>query len=131
MLHRPCIPSRLLPSAYHIDLNSLLNTEIARRSGRAYVFSQLLWDPFAKDAYVKNPDNPLPDPDIWRPARTPLSAYIEAPTSGAPWPDGDPTPRAVSLEWFDQICPPEKQLQLDIAKVNKEMGLNEIGRAHV
>ena len=111
-------------SSIYLSGNSLLNTEIARRSGRAYVFTPILWDIYAKDDYVEVTDNHLPDSQKIRPARVPLGAFIESPTSGAPWPDGDPTPRSVSYVWYERICPPEKQLRIDIGKVNEEIGVD-------
>lgn len=59
-----------------------------------------------------------------RPARVPLRVYFESPTSGAPWPAGDPTPRSVSDEWYDRMCPQEKRVQINPVVVNKEIGVN-------
>ncbi|KAF8312145.1 hypothetical protein DL93DRAFT_2082576 [Clavulina sp. PMI_390] len=106
----------------------LLNTEIARRSGRAYVFTPFIWDPYVGDAYVEiNANDHLAGGKTkQRAARVPLRAFIDSPTSGAPWPDGDSprVPRAVSDAWFDRMCPQEKRVQLDASKVNPKIGVD-------
>lgn len=104
----------------------LLNTEIARRSGRAYVFTPFIWDPYAaEDTYVETTASNYPTGQgKMRAARVPLRAYIESPTSGAPWPDDDSTPRAVSDKWYDRMCPQEKRMQIDARKINKEIGVD-------
>lgn len=103
----------------------LLNTEIARRSGRAYVFAPFTWDPYVGDSYVEvTSSTHLTNSPKMRAARVPLRVIFEAPTSGAPWPEGDQTPRAVSDMWYDRMCPQEKRLQIDASKVNKEIGVD-------
>jgi hypothetical protein len=54
----------------------------------------------------------------WPHPRTPLSALIAGPTSGGSWPEGDDTPRSVSEEWFDTVCPQEdtEVIDVDLAK---------------
>ena len=118
-IHR--LPKPFLSACF----KSLLNTEIARRSGRAYVFTPFIWDPYVGDAYVKtNANSHLAGSEKMRAARVPLRAYFESPTSGAPWPNGDPTPRAVSDMWYDRMCPQDKRLQIDASKINKEIGVD-------
>ena len=39
--------------------------------------------------------------------RTPINALIAGPTAGGSWLEGDDTPRSVSADWFDVVCPPE------------------------
>ena len=104
--------------------NSMLNSEIARRARRAYVFTQFYWTGLTENDYVEHGDSPLVNsPKMW-PSHVPLRAYIDSPTSGAPWPEGDPTPRAVSVAWWERMCPLEKQLRIDGHKVNRELGVD-------
>lgn len=102
----------------------MLNSEIARRARRAYVFTPFIWNPHVGDDYVKDGDSHLVNSEQLRPARVPLRAYIDSPTSGAPWPEGDPTPRAVSVVWWERMCPQEKRLRIDGHKVNQELGVD-------
>lgn len=104
----------------------MLNTEIARRSGRAYVFTPFVWDPYAgENEYIPiESKNHLANAGKVRAARVPLRAYIESPTSGAPWPSGDSTPRAVSDLWFDRMCPQDKRVQLNATNINEKIGVN-------
>lgn len=118
-------PSIHAPSYALIGLFSLLNSEIARRSGRAYVFTTFTWDPFTGDPYVEVTNtNHLVNAGKMRAARTPLRAIIDSPTSGAPWPPGDSTPRAVSDMWYDRMCPEEKRVQINTTVVNEEIGVD-------
>ena len=36
---------------------------------------------------------------------------------GGPWPAGDKTPRAVTEEWYDTICPMKDRVRLDTETV--------------
>ena len=78
-----------------------MNSFLAYKSNRAYVFSEYVW----KREYYPWPEEKAYD---W-PPRTPLSALIAGPTVGGPWPEGDPAPRAVSEKYFEIVCPPEKR----------------------
>ena len=105
--------------------NSMLNSEIARRAKRAYVFTPLIWASNVGEAdYFEDTESHLVNSTKLRAARTPLRAYIDSPTSGAPWPDGEPTPRAVSSVWYERMCPQEKQLRIDAHRVNQELDLD-------
>lgn len=103
----------------------LLNTYIAHEANRAYVFT-----PFTTDL---NDNDFVPieaDSQLYAfgykvgPARVPLTAFVNSPTTGAPWPPGDRTPRSVSLEWWDHICPPNERLHLNVSIVNQMLGIN-------
>ncbi|ELU38209.1 hypothetical protein AG1IA_07763 [Rhizoctonia solani AG-1 IA] len=85
--------------------HSLLNTHVAHKAGRAYVHI-----PFHAAAH---PAMGLGSKAPW----IPLNAFMDAPTAGGVWPGGDPTPRAVSEEWYDTICPKGDRVVLDTEKV--------------
>lgn len=65
-----------------------------------------------------------------RPSRVPLSAHIDSPTTGAPWPavphgnGSTALPRSVAASWWETPCPPEKQFHLNTTQVNAELGLD-------
>ena len=73
-----------------------MNTHLAYESKRAYVFQDYVWKPgyypWPKSQFIQNPP------------RTPLNALIAGPTAGGPW-DEDESPRSVSEQWFDVVCP--------------------------
>ncbi|EUC64031.1 O-FucT domain protein, putative [Rhizoctonia solani AG-3 Rhs1AP] len=83
----------------------LLNTHVAHKAGRAYV--HISFHAAAHPAMGSGSQAP------W----IPLNAFMDAPTAGGPWPAGDKSPRAVSEEWYDTICPPEARVTLDTAEV--------------
>ncbi|KAF9508505.1 hypothetical protein BS47DRAFT_1415930 [Hydnum rufescens UP504] len=71
----------------------LLNTYIAYLAQRTYIFTPFTWDlnnwpfvPITSDGHL------MGLPYKVRPARVPLTAYINSPTMGSPWPPGDPAP---------------------------------------
>lgn len=43
------------------------------------------------------------------PPHTPLNALISGPTAGGSWEANDDTPRSISSDWFDVVCPPSKR----------------------
>ena len=51
----------------------------------------------------------------------PLSALIDSPSSGAPYPSKHASimPRSVSRGWYEKMCPESKRLYLDTTEVNK------------
>lgn len=72
-----------------------------------------------------------------RPARVPLSAYLDSPTTGKPWPSSShsnshsnaalntgPAPRSISGEWWEHVCPQEKQHHVNTTEVNALLGLD-------
>ncbi|KAF9506719.1 hypothetical protein BS47DRAFT_1367182 [Hydnum rufescens UP504] len=104
---------------------TLLNTYIAYLAQRTYVFTPFTWDlnnrpfvPIAPDGHL------VGSPYKVRPARVPLTAYINSPTTGSPWPPGDPAPRSVSVEWWDRVCPESERLHINTAVVNAQIGVD-------
>ncbi|TFK34536.1 hypothetical protein BDQ12DRAFT_700367 [Crucibulum laeve] len=79
---------------------SLLMSYIAYASGRAYVFEDYTWShlPLPYTIY----DFAL------RPTRIPLNSFISGPTAGGPM-DNSHVPRAISSEFWNEVCPPEKR----------------------
>ncbi|KZV88374.1 hypothetical protein EXIGLDRAFT_798639 [Exidia glandulosa HHB12029] len=89
--------------------NNVLNeivicTEVARQANRAYVFEHFTWLP---RHYPCAALYPWQRGLSWGP-RTPLSALIAGPTVGGPW-DDDDSARSVSVEYWDQVCPPSER----------------------
>ncbi|KAG8747802.1 hypothetical protein FRC10_011247 [Ceratobasidium sp. 414] len=79
----------------------LLNTHVAHESGRSYVFI-----PFHASAH---PAMGLGPKAPW----IPLSAFMDAPTAGGPWPPDDKAPRAVTEDWYNTVCPKNQRVTLD------------------
>ncbi|KAF9525515.1 hypothetical protein CPB83DRAFT_859388 [Crepidotus variabilis] len=79
----------------------LLNTHLAYKSNRTYVFHDYVWkiDYYPWDHHPQRLDVP----------RTPVNALISGPSAGGPWGPGDNAPRAISLRFLDQVCPPEER----------------------
>jgi hypothetical protein len=106
----------------------MLNSEIARRAGRAYVFTPFIWDAITSEPYVAVGEaGHFPSGNgvtQFRAAKIPIRAYMESPTSGDPWPAGDPAPRAVSEVWYNHMCPEENRYFINTAVVNEELGIN-------
>lgn len=107
--------------------NRLLNTYIAHEANRAYVFTPFTWN-LEKNEFVEiEADSHLATFNSGyrvRPARVPLTAYLDCPTTGAPWPPGDPNPRSVSDEWWNNVCPESEQLHINTTVVNEALGIN-------
>ena len=78
-----------------------MNAHLAHESKRAYVFQDYVW----KRDYYSWPESQFRQD----PPRTPLNALIAGPTAGGPWEADDESPRAVSEEWFDIVCPPHER----------------------
>jgi len=78
-----------------------MNTWLAYKSGRAYVFQDYIW----KSDYYPWPESKFRE----NPPHTPLNALITGPSAGAPWDPDDPAPRSVSERWFDIVCPKEER----------------------
>jgi hypothetical protein len=53
-----------------------------------------------------------------------MTAFIGSPMSGAPWPEGDNTPRAVSDAWYSRMCPEDKRLYVNTTAVNPIIGVD-------
>jgi hypothetical protein len=78
-----------------------MNTWLAYKSGRAYVFQDYIW----KSDYYPWPQSKFRDST----PHTPLNALIGGPSAGGPWDPDDPAPRSVSEWWFDIVCPKEER----------------------
>ncbi|KAI0830864.1 hypothetical protein BC628DRAFT_1312385 [Trametes gibbosa] len=79
----------------------LLNAHLAYSSGRALVFNNYTWNNNGSDYSDFN--------GHLIPSRVPLAALIRGPAAGGPFPPGDPAPRAVTKEYFDEVCPPSER----------------------
>ncbi|TFK60507.1 hypothetical protein BDN72DRAFT_779325 [Pluteus cervinus] len=79
----------------------LMNTYLAYKSKRAYVFIDYFWKP---EYYFWPEDRRV----VW-PLRTPLNAIISGPTAGGPWDEGDDAPRSVHEDYYELACPKEER----------------------
>ncbi|KAL6307767.1 hypothetical protein BKA93DRAFT_727030 [Sparassis latifolia] len=75
----------------------LLNSFLAYNSGRSYVFDNYTWNRDGSD-YTSYNGRLIP-------SRIPLSALIQGPAAGGPFPRGDKAPRSVAKEYWDLVCP--------------------------
>jgi len=78
-----------------------MNSFLAYKSNRAYVFSEYTWKP----EYYPWPE----EKRLVSPVTTPLTALIAGPTVGEPWGPGDNAPRAISSKWWEVVCPLERR----------------------
>lgn len=97
---------------------SLLLSHISYLSHRAYVFQPYTWD-------AEAPSSAVLDGRSWRSARIPLSVFIAGPTAGGAFADGDPSPRAVNLKWWDKVCPPERRTVIDVSLEHARWKIDE------
>ncbi|KAI0674359.1 hypothetical protein C8Q78DRAFT_589150 [Trametes maxima] len=74
-----------------------LNAYLAYRTDRAFVFDNYTWSRGEEDYSLYNL-KPIP-------SRIPLTALIRGPIVGGPFPSTDRTPRAVTPEYFYEVCP--------------------------
>ena len=88
-----------------------MNTWLAYKSNRAYVFQDYIW----KRGYYPWP---------WWKERswplvphTPVNALISGPSAGGPWDHGDEAPRSVSEKWFDVVCPKHERRIINTEEV--------------
>jgi hypothetical protein len=89
---------------------SLLNSHLAWRAKRSYVFQEYEWRIWYFPWKVVEGE---PSP------HTPLNALIAGPTAGGPWLPNDPSPRAISDTWFSTVCPPEDTITIEAATTKK------------
>ena len=75
-----------------------MNTWLAYKSKRAYVFRDHIWH--LEHYPWPNRENPPGS----RP-RTPLNALMAGPPAGGPWDADDNAPRSISEHWFNTVCP--------------------------
>lgn len=94
-----------------------MDAHLAHESGRAYVFSDYIWEP-AHYPWTKK------DEYDW-PPKTPLSALLAGPAAGDLWGSGDDTPRSVSSEWFDVVCPRSERRFIPTSEVKQYVGWSE------
>lgn len=103
----------------------LLNSYIAHESNRAYVFLPYTWS-IGDEDFVPIEENTHLSSSKYtynvRPSRIPLSAFIDSPTTGRSWPKGDSAPRSIAESYWEEVCPQEKQLHVNITAVNIELG---------
>ncbi|KAI0646357.1 hypothetical protein C8Q79DRAFT_1050023 [Trametes meyenii] len=74
-----------------------LNAYLAYRTERAFVFDNYTWSREQGDYSLYNL-KPIP-------SRIPLTALIRGPIVGGPFPSKDGIPRAVTPEYFCEVCP--------------------------
>ncbi|KAJ4496975.1 hypothetical protein C8R41DRAFT_760591 [Lentinula lateritia] len=91
----------------------LMNSLLAYKSKRAYVFQDYVWKP----EYYSWPQS---ESFEW-PPHTPLNAIIAGPTAGGLWDPGDDAPRSVSEKWFDVVCPREERRILNTREVKPDI----------
>ncbi|KAI0322857.1 hypothetical protein OF83DRAFT_267416 [Amylostereum chailletii] len=76
----------------------VMNAHLAWKSGRTYVMYNYTWDRHADGDYSHFGDTLIP-------ARIPITALAAGPIAGGPFPASDPTPPAVTTEFFEKVCP--------------------------
>ena len=74
-----------------------MNTWLAYKSKRAYVFQDHIWH--LEHYPWPNRKNPESRP------RTPLNALMAGPPAGGFWDPDDKAPRSISEHWFNTVCP--------------------------
>ena len=74
-----------------------MNTWLAYKSKRAYVFRDHVW---SLDHYLWHSLKYW-----WSRPRTPINAFISGPTAGGSWDSDDNAPRSISEHWFNTVCP--------------------------
>ncbi|KAG8925484.1 hypothetical protein FRC02_009624 [Tulasnella sp. 418] len=96
----------------------LLLSHIAYLSNRGYVFQPYIWD-------AQTSSKAVLDGRQWRSSRIPLRAFISGPTAGGQFSAADHSPRSVSVQWWEKICPPERRTVLDVAEEHTRWGIDE------
>ena len=80
-------------------------SHLAYLSNRSYVFHDIMFG----DEWESG---------VWHP----LNTFISGPTAGGPFPpSSSPSPRAISLDYWYKICPPERRTLLDVDTINGEL----------
>ena len=79
-----------------------MNTWLAYKSKRAYIFQDHLWQiehyPWSWRYYLRSLSK------LSRPW-TPLNALLAGPSVGGFWDPGDNAPRSISEDWYNTVCP--------------------------
>ncbi|KDR82446.1 hypothetical protein GALMADRAFT_237772 [Galerina marginata CBS 339.88] len=96
----------------------LMDTYLAYKSNRAYVFADYIW----KEDYYPWPKEKAIE---WPPI-TPLPALISGPSVGGSWGPNDPAPRSISEKWYEVVCPPERRRIINTHEVKPAL-VNETG----
>ena len=80
-----------------------MNTWLAYKSNRAYVFQDYIWkrEYYPWQSFIDRTWPTIP--------HTPANALLAGPSVGGPWGRGDGAPRSVSEKWFDVVCPKEER----------------------
>ncbi|KAF8590672.1 hypothetical protein K439DRAFT_1329053 [Ramaria rubella] len=85
--------------------NRLVLSHLAYLSNRSYVFHDIMFGDEWEDG-------------IWYP----LNTFISGPTAGGPFPlSAASSPRAISVDYWRQICPKERRNVLEVDAINKEL----------
>ncbi|KAH7885742.1 hypothetical protein F5I97DRAFT_1145854 [Phlebopus sp. FC_14] len=92
----------------------LVNALLAHTVKRSFVFDNYTWERDGPE-YADYNGKLIP-------ARIPLSAIISGPVIGSSFQPGDPTPRAVTREYFKQVCP--NATVIHSMTVNEHLRLN-------
>ncbi|KAI0668526.1 hypothetical protein C8Q78DRAFT_1098866 [Trametes maxima] len=82
----------------------ILNAHLAYKAKRAFVFYNYTWNDDGSD-YSNYNGKPIP-------SRIPLSALIRGPIAGGTFPPGDPSPLAISEEYWHATCEHRKRIIL-------------------
>ncbi|KAG9018296.1 hypothetical protein FRB90_011626 [Tulasnella sp. 427] len=110
----------------------LMSAQLAYMSNRAYVFQPYMWN-------ISSIEPVQLDGKHYRSNIIPLNAFIEGPAAGARFGPGTGTtvdgakaaweaPRAVSYDWYDEVCPPERRTYLDAGEFRKRVGVVEMDK---
>ncbi|KAG8855398.1 hypothetical protein FRB96_007055 [Tulasnella sp. 330] len=94
----------------------LLLSHLSYQSRRAYVFQPYTWDAEAKS-------NAVLEGRSWRSARIPLTVFVSGPTAGGAFAAGDTSPRAVNVNWWEKVCPPNRRKKINVGKEHAKWGL--------
>lgn len=112
----------------HLGFNNMLQdlvmtSQIALLSNRANAFPPYVWSSNEYSTIVLDKSSSFPY-FRFRSAKIPLTAFVSGPISGT----GDElivgAPRAISEDWWDTVCPPERQVRVDVQETRKELDLD-------
>ncbi|VDB96820.1 unnamed protein product [Peniophora sp. CBMAI 1063] len=87
----------------------IANHHLAYRTNRIYVMYNYTWDKHAEGDYSQFGDHKIP-------ARIPISALVSGPLGGGDYPAGDWRPPAVTVEFFELVCPHPTIVHVDNTK---------------